>query len=389
MNIHKSLRLMVGLVSILLLLVGCSTLVSTPAPIQSIVSAVSTSLASEATLTPPETSIPTAAPADENRADGLSAEEAATLGSLEQVDDYPLYTMHYYGAYRQRVSFTGGVEWLANVNLPTSHPAAWPLTWGCSLFAALGNADDMLYGRNFDWQYSPAVLLFTDPPDGYASVSMVDIAYLGFGESRAGTLTALPLVERRALLDAPFMPFDGMNEHGLAVGMAAVPPGQMRSDPDKETVGSLMIIRQILDHASNIDEAVALLQNYNIDMQGGPPLHYLIADPSGRAVLVEFYQGEMIVIPNETPWHLATNFLRAAAGKDGKGICWRYDKIYQRLAETESQITDQEAIDLLAQVSQEGTQWSIVYGMITGDISVTMGRQVDSVHTFHLNLAGE
>ncbi|GAG47607.1 unnamed protein product, partial [marine sediment metagenome] len=40
-------------------------------------------------------------PTVETRADGLSDEEVATLSSLEQVDDYPLYTMHYYGAYDQ------------------------------------------------------------------------------------------------------------------------------------------------------------------------------------------------------------------------------------------------------------------------------------------------
>ena len=49
----------------------------------------------------------------------------------------------------------------------------------------------------------------------------------------------------------------------------------------------------------------------------------------------------------------------------------------------------QDAIDLLAEVSQEETQWSIVYGMSTGDVNVTMGRQYDNLHTFHLNLATE
>jgi hypothetical protein len=264
-----------------------------------------------------------------------------------------------------------------------------PPAWACSLFAALGDADNMFYGRNFDWEYSPAVLLFTDPPDGHASVTMVDIAYLGFGGTRAGILTDLPLIERRALLRAPFLPFDGMNEHGLVVGMAAVPPGQMRHNPDKETIGSLMVIRKMLDHASNVDEAVAILQSYNINMQGGPSLHYLIASPSGRSVLVEFYQGEMVVIPNEMPWHLATNFLRASAGGSAEGQCWRYDRISQRLTEAESQMTMQDAIDLLAEVSQEETQWSIVYGMSTGYLNVTMGRQYDNVHTFHLNFAGE
>ncbi|MBE9507166.1 MAG: linear amide C-N hydrolase, partial [Chloroflexi bacterium] len=286
-------------------------------------------------------------------------------------------------------SSTERVGWLVGTNPPNQKLAALPRVWACSLFAALGDADNMLYGRNFDWEYSPAVLLFTDPPDGYASVSMVDIAYLGFGGTRAGTLTDLPLTERQSLLDAPFLPFDGMNEHGLVVGMAAVPPGQMRSDPDKEAIGSLMVIREMLDHASDVDEAVAILQSYDVDVEGGPPLHYLIADPSERSALVEFYQGEMVVMQNETAWHLATNFLRASVGESATGECWRYDKISQGLSEAEGWLVMQDAIDLLAEVSQESTQWSIVYGMSTGSIDVAMGREYDDVHTLHLSLATE
>lgn len=37
-------------------------------------------------------------------------------------------------------------------------------SWAGSFFAALGDADHRLLGRNFDWRYSPARLLFTDPP---------------------------------------------------------------------------------------------------------------------------------------------------------------------------------------------------------------------------------
>ena len=180
----------------------------------------------------------------------------------------------------------------------------------------------MQFGRNFDWDYSPALLLFTQPQDGYASVSMVDIAYLGFGDTRAHGLTELPLKERSALLDAPYLPFDGMNEHGLAIGMAAVSSGEMKSNPSKETIGSLMVIRNMLDYARNVDEAIAILGSYNIDFEGGPAIHYLIADPSGRAALVEFYQGKMISrficysvknrikhsIPKIEPWPLSLRF---------------------------------------------------------------------------------
>lgn len=339
-----------------------------------------------AVLTP--TPSATIAPTEESLAGDLSEEEAATLSSLEQVDEYPLYTMRYYGAYDYRLSSIQSVKGLASADLSNPNLTVSPPTWACSLFAALGDADNMLYGRNFDWSHSPAVLLFTDPPDGYASVSMVDITYLGFEGPKAGTLTDLPLIERRTLLDAPSLPFDGMNERGLAIGMAAVPPGNMLPDPNKGTTGSLEVIRKMLDYASNVDEAVAILQSYNITF-ASVPLHYLIADSSGRSVLVEFYQGEMVVIPNKTPWHLATNFLRASAGESAGWRCWRYDEISQRLAKVQGQLATQDALDLLKGVAQPNTQWSIVYGMDSGDISVVMGQKYDNLHTFHLSLTGE
>ncbi len=103
---------------------------------------------------------------------GMSEAEGATLSSLEQIDDFPLYTMIYEADYSQ-----------AGVDVFLSEDSAQ--SWACSLFAAMGDPEDMLFGRNFDWDFSPALLLFTDPSDGYASVSMVDIAYLGYEEERA------------------------------------------------------------------------------------------------------------------------------------------------------------------------------------------------------------
>lgn len=328
-------------------------------------------------------------PTEQISPDGLSQDESVTLDSLTLVDDYPLYTMYYQGAYSHRLASTfGNQKSVGAVQPPLELPAKLP-SWACSLFTALGDGDNLVYGRNFDWEFSPAVLLFTDPPDGYASVSMVDIAYLGFSEDIVKTLMDLPLVERSALLDAPFLPFDGMNERGLAVGMAAVPPGGMQPDPQKDTVDSLMLIRLILDNAATVGEALDILASYNINYGGGPPLHYLIADAFGDSVLVEFYQGEMVVIPNENSWHLATNFLLASVGESPQGLCERYDTLFEYLSESGGQITASEAMDFLQEVSQVNTEWSIVYHMNAGEVSLVMDRDFGEVYTFGMDFYGE
>jgi hypothetical protein len=318
--------------------------------------------------------------ADEQDDSGLLANEAETLASLEQVDPYPLYVMYYEGSYRQ--SDVG--------DTPEQIPdGLWGESWTCTLFTSLADEDNRLYGRNFDWEYSPMLLLFTDPPEGYASVSVVDLAYLGFSDKDITRIDELPLAERTPLLDAPWWPFDGMNDQGLVIGMAAVPSGNMPIDPEKEMIDSLEIMREVLDNASNVDEAVEIFTQYNINMEGGPDLHYLISDRSGKAALIEFFMAEMNIIWNDQPYHMATNFLCSAVRENPEGRCWRYDKVANRLELLGGSLLPDEAISLLNDVAQPNTQWSVVYGISSGEVLLAIRQAYDQLYTFRLELVGK
>lgn len=316
---------------------------------------------------------------------GLSEQEIATLSSLKQVDDYPLYTMRFFGAYNHS-AYSEILKQARTKDIGSIYSRKWPTMWSCSLFTVLGEKKGMIYGRNFDWNYSPALLLFTDPPNGHASVSMVDIAYLRL--PNVDNLCNLPIGRRRALLGAPSIPFDGMNERGLTIGMAAVPGGNLRYSPGKKEISCVRVIRKILDHADTVDEALRILQSYNIDM-GGLRLHYLIADSFGKAVLVEYYQDKTVVIPNEKPWHLATNFQVASILQSPIGKCRRYDRMTKRLEESHGKLLSHEAMALLKSVSKLRTQWSVVYEMSTGGVSVAMDRKYSNLHRFHINILAQ
>jgi hypothetical protein len=302
----------------------------------------------------------------------MTEAEARTLASLEQVDKYPLYTMVYQADYADKK------ESAFILDGSSRDPA-----WACSLFAVFGDPDNILFGRNFDWDFSPGLLLFTDPPEGYASVSMVDLYYLGFGDDRAFGIKDLPLEDRIDLLDAPYIPFDGMNEAGLAVGMAAVPGGGMEPDPEKETIDSVMVIRKILDQAATIEEAVDIVESHNIDMLG-QNLHYLIAEKTGRSALIEISGGEVVVILNTQSWQPATNFLVSEVRTDPEAYCWRYGLITQRLTEKDGKLTAREAMGLLEDVAQQSTQWSVVYRISAGEIRIAMGRNYDEEYKFKI-----
>jgi len=303
---------------------------------------------------------------------GLSDAEASTLLSLEQVSDYPLYTMHLYAEYNYR-EFKGP-------EATSSEPA-----WACTLFAALADPEARLFARNLDWRYSPTLVLFTDPADGYAAVTFVDIEYLGFTGELAKDLDSKPIEELSVLLDAHHIPFDGMNEAGLAIAMAAVPPGQVPTDPEKDNIGSLGIIRAMLDQAGSVGEAIELFDNYNIDFEGGPPLHYLMADARGDSALVEHYEGEIHVVRTDTAWHAATNFLESSV-ESTDGQCWRHDIAATQLEQNSGALDSPGAFALLEDVSQPDTQYSVVYNTNTGEVRVAMARTYDRVFDFQLDM---
>ena len=294
-----------------------------------------------------------------------------TLATLRQVDDYPLYVMHYTADYE--------LTFLHDRTQAKSEPQS-ESSWACTCFAASTPDGDWVFGRNFDWHNRPTLVLFTHPSDAYASVSMVDIAYLGFtGDER------LTWINRWRLLDAPRWPFDGMNEMGLAVGMMAVPYAQDSQDARKTPIGSLSVIRLLLDYARDVTEAVSLLEGYRVDFGGGPPVHYLIADAAGRSVVVEFVDGETRIVSSKEGWQVSTNFVISDNVPQGAhSACWRYNLVYETLENAAGKVSPQDALALLEQTSQQNTMWSAVYNMTSGDILVAVGKQYDRVKSFKL-----
>ncbi len=329
---------------------------------------------------PSPTPYPSLTPKHETASTEYTQAEIDSLNSLQKVDAHPLYVLHYQGPHRETTLAAPGTNENQRSNFVFENPTP---VWACSLFTALADPQGGVFGRNFDWEFSPALLLFTDPPDGYASVSMVDLAYF-FDAPAVTQLVDLDLNDLMPLLNTPSMPFDGLNEKGLAIGMAAVPESPTPIDPNHKSVGSLGVIRMILDHAASVEEALTIMRGVNILWNGGPQLHYLIADASGKSALVEFIDGEMLVHYNTNPWHQATNFLLSNTSGSADGICHRYDVLSERLEEEQGNLSLEEAMDLLEDVSQSSTQWSVNYQLHTGQISLAMGRHYSEIHTFQL-----
>jgi len=312
---------------------------------------------------------------DTDTVEGEADSVRASLSTLQRIAPYPIYVMHW----------TGPTSTIAATAMRVATVSAVS-NWACSLFAALGDPDNAVFGRNFDWENSPMLLLYTNPEDGYASVTSVDLAYLIEDASLWPQLETLPIDDLLPLAGALSLPFNGMNEHGVAVAMASVPSGQYPVDPELEDVGHLELMRRILEGARTTDEAVAMIEDMSIHNQGGPPLHYLIADRE-TAVVLEFVDGHRIVHRTAEPWHRATNFTLALVDT-WDGVCWRFDTLTQRLSSSAGVLTPDDAMRLLQDVSNEGTQWSIVYDLSRSEMHIAAARAYEATYTFSLTETG-
>lgn len=234
---------------------------------------------------------------------------------------------------------------------------------GCSTLSARDEGGDHLWGRNYDWTESVPVIVRHIPEEGYASLSTCDF------QNITGNPGTLPegMTNRMLAVAALYVPLDGVNEAGLCVADLEVNEGGM-PDPDtgKPDLTVTTAIRLLLDRAATVEEAVALLRQYDIHPSGGISHHLTISDASGTTVAVEFTQdGEegVTVIPAVavTNFNLA-NGDTAAGGESAQS---RYKRLQSIYLEKNGVLTGEEMQDALAEVSQsEGqwtTQWSMVY----------------------------
>ncbi len=299
-----------------------------------------------------------------------------TMASLERVDDYPLFVMRYHGEYFFDWFSEHGIEWpLFKKIYEAVNPDA------CASFAAFGDVNNAVFGRNFDWIHRSSLLLFTDPPGGYASVSMVDLYYYGLEG-----MQDIPWPKRFNLLGTPYAVMDGMNQWGVAVGQNAVPKRELPYDPNRPTLISNQLMRAVLDHARDVNEAVALIQKYNPSFPA-VYCHLHIVDASGASAVVEYVDGRMVLVRNDEPWQVSTNFLLCEAPEESvTSGCWRYGLASEYLSKAGGRLTQDEAMSLLQGASQDGTVWSVVYNLNTGTIQVAMGRDYEQVHTFKLRM---
>lgn len=253
---------------------------------------------------------------------------------------------------------------------------------GCSSFTAKSESGDVLFGRNYDFSKTNTCIVFTEKNKGrHASISTVDLQFLGMDVDK----NVDSLMSKITCLAASYAPLDGINDAGVSCGIYMTYQGGDKTvatnqNTDKPDFTSTTLLRLILDYADNIEEAVEIASTYDLHDSANTSYHYMVADASGRSVILEWVgktdvtdndgsKRELKVTYNDADAHIGkieadadyqviTNFIIQpgyyddSPAEDKKGYD-RYERIYQELNKTNGIVKDEKAaMDILGIVGR-------------------------------------
>ena len=279
---------------------------------------------------------------------------------------------------------------------------------GCSAFAAPDKSTgNFLMGRNFDFNHwdedsnridIPVIVVHTAPKGGKKSVSFVDGKFVdynkGFYTTKGNDLSML--------MALPYLLLDGINEDGFAISVLKLdgkPTRQTKSS--KKTIFTTVAMRMLLDRASTVKEATAMLDNYNMCMDTDTAsYHFFMADATGDYAIVEYtgknvninHPENMEVLRDNDTLRCVTNFyvsptmLETEFGGYSLHGRDRYKDLRAGLLKHNYNVTPSQALELLKIVAQGPyddksstgfTQWSQVYNLTKRHLTLNLTREWD------------
>jgi hypothetical protein len=230
----------------------------------------------------------------------------------------------------------------------------------CSTISANTPDGSHVWGRNFDWKGSVPIIVKCVPKAGYASISTCDFQNI----TSSSKTVPEGITNKMLAIAALYVPMDGINEAGLCVADLEVNEGGMITiDTYRPDLTITTAIRLLLNKAASVAEAIEILKQYDIYASGGISHHLAISDAAGTSVVIEFVDGELVVLNTSTVTNF--NLIHGNTAAGGESAKQRFEYLSSLYEENGGSLTVQQVKEALAQVSQRDgkwiTQWSIVY----------------------------
>jgi hypothetical protein len=287
------------------------------------------------------------------------SDSSKTINSIRKIDD--IYCMTYYGSYDDRLQFLH--QWMmthADTQYHSGHNADLPVN--CSIFSAVGDSGRVFLGRNLDNKQNGILLAQYNPPGKYRSFAFSRMDDLKV--SKQALPDKLTDDEKMRFLYFPYYATDGINEKGLAIGLAGVHCQRIKLSREKELVFVTLFIRNVLDNCATVTEAAEFSKQFNLFDGSLSTIshHFLVADADGNSLIIEYDQGEMKHIQMRNQSQVITNRFVYQRLLQSRMQCWRYKTLYNGLLKYGSGIGANECLQML-QDAYNDTEWSVVYDL--------------------------
>ncbi len=316
--------------------------------------------------------------------------------SVEKLDE-SFYYMEYKGddGFAELIGQGGGrssgelagyvISFLSKGFYTPPEPTPATVEYGCSALTVRTPEDGVLMGRNYDWRTATGepdvtgIILHTIPKNGYETITTFDGNFFGFGDGWRPE----GFVNQFMALTSLFFALDGINEKGLAIAdLMAGDQAETHQNTGKPSLTTTSAICYLLKNAADVDEALELLWGIDMHSDIGSAHHYAISDASGRSVVVEYVDNEMVVV--ESP-AAANHYLCEAKRNVGLSAGdHRYEELCDRFDQAGGTMEEERLKDAIQSVSHPGTCWTLMMDLTHPSVTYCFKRHFDHPLRFEL-----
>lgn len=310
-----------------------------------------------------------------------------TMSSVTEVSD-GIYKMNCYYDYKGDEFINADIstideltEWLVNKHffgLPIEFDTG---NFSCSTFTAATPDGNRLFGRNFDYNETDTLIFYTEPENGYASYGLTDLRFFDIGTENG--LDGNSFAAKALMLAAPYVTMDGINEAGVGVGILELDIDEVHQDNGKSDLMIFAAVRGILDNCATVDEAIALLENYDIHSFLSRSYHLFITDKTGKSVIVEWADNDIFIVEDTA---CTNDVMSENRFYDPEWQCDRYDTIKKWLADKSGVLTEDEAMSVASDASMNknnfSTEWSCIYNLSDFTVDICFDRNYETKYSF-------
>lgn len=268
----------------------------------------------------------------------------------------------------------------------TMDPPLEPIA--CSTLTVKTSDDDVMMARNFDYPYGTALILHTVPKKGYEAITTFSTDFFGFGEN----FKPEGFANQYMSLVSLFFALDGLNEKGLAIAcLDAGDKSVTKQNTDKIDLTTTTAIQYLLKNAADVEEALELLKNSDMNSDPGSAYHLSLSDATGRSVAVEYVDNEMVVTETVfvTNHYLCEEKFQVGLNKNDH----RHEVLLDSYNRAGGIMSEEELTKTISSVTQVvdnetaivgGTLWTMVMDLTSPSVTYYALRNFDK--PFHFSL---